>query len=433
MKHHLRSIVFVFVVSLLAHRADAQATLTITAPLTHREQAAVLSGETKSEKINWMRNQVLGSRYGQRGLNNLFKNFDINGYIEPAIPGVTKNLNALNSLSRSQAKGAVRTLLYATKVYRDPRFDLVAVDQPVNASYGRTDKDLVLRHTQTGQRSRIEVKDVKPASQRADLERIKGQISKMSAEYRRTGELQAWANRQETIPAIKEFAQQNGIPVYERMKQAEFSKLLDDLERRSIVEARVKLAGGTLSTAGGIALLYTSTRGLLSNIQSDSHDLSTKFRIGEQSAMFVAGSGFTASGLAQIGSGFARTEGTLARLSSLTKWGNRAGIIGVVVGESVGIGIDYYNWDNMTARQKAVSKTQHVVGFGTFAAGFGIGLAAGIETGPGAIAIGLATGVASYAASKAATAIVDSSYDRLDKEQKHEVERFIYHHYGFNQ
>jgi len=422
-----------------AAQADAQSSLTLSPTLTHREQAAALNGVTKTEKANWMRSKVLESRYGQRGLNNLFKGFEGKNYLEPEIPGVTKNLIALSSLSQQQAKGAVRTLLYATKAYQDPRFQLVGVDQPVNAPYGRTDKDLVLRHRQTGQRVRVEVKDVKTEAQRADLERIKGQIDKMAAEYKRTGELQAWANRQETIPAIKEYAQQKGVPVYEKTKQAEFTKVLDDLDRKSIVETRVKLAGGALSTGAGILLLYSSTRGLLDAANSDSNDLMQNLRVGEQGSLFLAGNGMTASGLAAMTPylaekiGVQLTEKTLAKLLSVTKWGGGAGIVLVVVGEGFGIGIDYYNWDQMTARQRSVSVVQHSVSIGTLVVGFVIGFVAGIETGPGAIALGLATAGASYAASKVATGMVEDSYNRLDEAQQNQVRAFIYRHYGVSQ
>ena len=170
MKPVLLNISVACVLCLFAVQVVAQPTLALAPALTHHEQTAALNGITKTDKAAWMRGQVLDSRYGQRGLDNLFKGFEGKGYLDPAIPGVTKNLNALSSLSQQQAKGAVRTLLYGTKAYQDPRFQLVGVDQPVNAPYGRTDKDLVLRHRQTGQRARVEVKDVKPASQRADLE-----------------------------------------------------------------------------------------------------------------------------------------------------------------------------------------------------------------------------------------------------------------------
>lgn len=418
---------------LFAGQVTAQPTLALAPALTHHEQTAALEGITKADKAVWLRGQVLDSRYGQRGLNNLFKGFEGKGYLDPAIPGVTKNVTALSSLSQQQAKGAVRTLLYATKAYQDPRFQLVGVDQPVSAPYGRTDKDLVLRHRQTGQRTRVEVKDVKPASQRADLERIKGQIDKMAAEYKRTGELQVWANRQETIPAIKEYARQKGVPTYEKTKQTEFTKVLDDLERRSRVEASVKLAGGALSTGAGIVLLYTSTRGLLDAIRAGANDFTTNLRIGEQSSLLAAGGGFTASGLAQLGSRFATTESTLAKLGSITKWGGRVGIVGVILGEGIGIGVDYYNWDEMSARQKAMSKVQHGVSIGGMIAAFGVGCLVGIETGPGALAFGVAAAGATYAAARVATGMVEDSYNRLDDAQKEQVRAVIYQQYGVSQ
>ena len=408
--------------------AIAQSTVVLT--LTHHEQAAALGGVTKTEQTAWMRDQVRASRYGQRGLDNLFKGFKGRDFIDPSIPGVTKNMKALGSASKSQAKGAVRTLLYGTKAYQDPRFQLVGLDQPVKAYYGRTDKDLVLRHQQTGQRSRIEVKDVNPASQRSDLERIKGQIDKMAAEYRRTGELQAWANRQETIPAIKEYGRQKGVPIYEKTKQSEFPKILDDLEGRSVVETRVKVTSGLLSAGAGAALLYSSTTGLLEASQADLTDVTARLQLGEQASLFIAGSSFTTSGLAQIGSRFATTESSLARLGSMTKWGGRAGIAGIILAEGLGIGIDYYNWDQLTARQQSTSIVQHSVSIGSMALAFGAGCLIGIETGPGAIVFGIASAGAAYAATQAATSMVAAAYDRLDAEQKQQVTAFVCQRFG---
>ncbi len=413
---------------LFAVSATAQSTMALT--LNHHQQAAALGEVTKSEQTAWMRDQVRASRYGQRGLDNLFKGFRGQGFIDPSIPGVTKNMKALSSASKSQAKGAVRTLLYGTEAYQDPRFQLVGIDQPVKAYYGHTDKDLVLRHKQTGQQSRIEVKDVKPASQRSDLERIKGQIDKMAEEYRRTGELQAWVNRQETIPAIIKYGGQKGVPIYEKIKQAEFPKILDDLERRSVVETRVKVSSGLLSAGSGVALLYSSTVGLLEASRTDLTNVTARFRLGEQASFFLAGSGFAASGLAQVGSNFATTETRLAKLGFVTKWGGRAGIAGIILGEGLGIGIDYYNWDQMNVRQQSLSVAQHSVSLGSMALAFGAGCLIGIETGPGAIAFGIASAGATYAATQAATSMIAAAYDRLDAEQKQQVATFVYQRYG---
>ncbi len=196
---------------------------------------------------------------------------------------------------------------------------------------------------------------------------------------------------------------------------------------------RYAKVAGALSTGAGIALLYTSTRGILDASKEDMNDIRTKMRIGEQGSLFVAGGAFTASGVAQIGSRFATTESSLAKLGSISKWGGRVGIAGIILGESVGIGIDYYNWDEMTPRQQSASLVRHGVSIGGLALSFGVGCLLGIETGPGAIAFGLAAAGATYGATKVATSLVEGSYDRLDGAQKKEVSTAIFKSYGVSQ
>jgi hypothetical protein len=434
MKTFSLTLLAISVSHMLVAQVEAQVARALDPPLTHGEQASALGGATKAERVTWMRQQIGSGQSGWR-LERMFKGFDAKNYLDPTIPGVTKNVNALNSLSQQQEKGAARTLLFATKVYHDPRFQLDGVDQPVKAAYGRTDKDLKFHHKQTGQRCRIEVKDVKPASQRADLDRIKAQIDKMAAERERTGELQAWVNRQPTIPEIVDYAEKKGVPVYEKTTQAEFPKVMDDFQSRSVVETRVKLAGGGLSAGAGIILLYTSTRGLLDAAKEDSNIPATQLRIGEQGSLLVAGGGLTASGLAEIGIGsrFATAEGALARLGNVAKWGGRAGLAGIIIGEGIGIGIAVYEWEGLTERQRTIVVVQHGVSIGTLVVGFGVGFFAGIETGPGAILLGLGTSGASYVAARVATAAVEDSYDRLDAAQKCELQDYVYSHYGVSQ
>ncbi len=114
----------------------------------------------------------------------------------------------------------------------------------------------------------------------------------------------------------------------------------------------------------------------------------------------------------------------------MTKWGGRAGIAGIILAEGLGIGIDYYNWDQMTARQQSLSITQHSVSLGSMALAFGAGCLIGIETGPGAIFFGIASAGATYAATQVVTSMVEAVYDRLDAEQKRQVLAFVYQHYG---
>lgn len=394
--------------------------------LTHHEQAAALNGTTKADKAAWMREQVRASRYGQRGLNNLFKGFEGKAYLDPEIPGVTKNLSALSSLSEQQAKGALRTLLYATKVYQHPRFQLTGVDQPVNAPYGRTDKDLAFRHRKTGQRARVEVKDVKPASQRADLERIKGQIDKMAAEYRRTGELQAWANRQETIPAIKEYARQKGVPTYENTKQTEFSRVLDDLDSRSVSEARVKLLSGSASAGLGVLLLYTSGNALFAELELSHDDIASRLRMGENASLFAGGGAMTTEGLAKLGSWgaakwFVPSESTMALIGSAAKRAGQGAFWALVTAEGIAIARDVCLWEQMSEGKKYVALLKH---------GSNALLIAALKIKNPKIAIPM---VVIGAAGHGVAYFVDKHYAGLEEEQKQQVRAFIYQHYGVSQ
>lgn len=213
----------------------------------------------------------------------------------------------------------------------------------------------------------------------------------------------------------------------------EISKAHEAKLDRAYWANKYAVAGGALSTGAGVVLLYASTRGLFDAFQSDVDYSTTNLRIGEQGSLLVAGGGFTASGLAQLGSRFTTTETTLAKLGSVTKWCGRVGIVGVILGEGIGIGVDYYNWDEMTARQKAMSKVQHSVSIGGMIVAFGAGCLLGIETGPGALVFGTAAAGATYAAAKVATWMVEDSYNRLDDAQKEQVCAFIYQHYGVSE
>ena len=407
MKNRSHAIALLFALGLFPSRLPAQpAPPNVPPAMTHHEQAAALGGVTKAERLDWMRQNVTEPWR----LDKQFKNFEGRSYIEPTIPGVTKNVTALNSLSQQQAKGAARTLLFATEAYHDQRFRLVAVDQPLNASYGRTDKDLVLRHKQTGQRCRIEVKDVKPSSQRADLERIKGQIDKMAAEYRQTGELQAWANRQETIPAIKEYAKERGVPTYEKIKQSEFPKVLDDLDSRSLSGVKVRFAAGAVSSGLGVLLLYTSGSALLADLEGHHDDLATRLRMGENASLFVGGGAMTAVGI-----------GTWAKLEGLTKWGGKVGIAAFITAEGFAIVKDTYQWKHLSEGQKYVALIRH----GSNALMIGAYWVKNPWVAIPMLALGGAGHGVAY--------LVDKHYAGLEVEQKEQIRACIYQHYGVSQ
>ena len=396
--------------------------------LTHLEQAHAMGLLTHAEKAEWAREQILGTRYGDRGLQRIFKNFDGSHYIDPEVPGVVKNFRALGSSSGSQSIGARRTLIFATKAYNDRRFQLEAVDQPVPAIYGRTDKDLVLKHRQTGTSARFEVKDAKYASQQSDIARLKGQINKMAAEYQRTGQLQVWVNRQPTLAAIKEYARKNGIPVYENIHQSDFNKVLNDVHRQCVLRSRVKMFTAGLGILSGAALLYS---GAMDGPRPGENEIGRTLHTGRQGSILMAGGSFLASGAASSlsGSSILSPKANLA-LSKFSKWGSHFGIVGCVLGEGFGIASDYNSWDEMSARDQSLSVAQHTIGIGALIASFGVGFFLTIETGPAAILFGLASAATTYGLTQAAVTIVNTCYDRLDAEQREAVRSKIYEFYG---
>ena len=173
-----------------------------------------------AERIEAWRKVVSSGPYGRRGLNSIFKNFEGDFAFDPTIPGVEKNLRLAASQNANVRKGAVRTHLYQTKVQNDPRFKVLAVNELVyDSGTGKllTDRDIVFQHRATGIIGRIEVKNISLESQRSSLENYKVQINKMAAEMERTGQPQAWVNRQEVSAQLKQYANSKGIPVYENV------------------------------------------------------------------------------------------------------------------------------------------------------------------------------------------------------------------------
>jgi hypothetical protein len=173
---------------------------------------------TKAERLAAIRSLVLASPVRARGLEQIYHNFDGRYAIDPTIPGVEKSILTQLSSSKQQAKGYRREVLYAVAYYNDPRFSLIEMNRPLRRAWGNTDADLVIQHRQTGQSGRIEVKDYSVNSQRTNLQKLKGQIDKMSLEGRKTGQLQFWMNARPVIPQIYQYAEKAGVRISGNVK-----------------------------------------------------------------------------------------------------------------------------------------------------------------------------------------------------------------------
>lgn len=222
-----------------------------------------------------MREIVRASPYGERGLVNLFSNFDGDRSLDPRIDGVEKSVRLLTSASPQQRKGYARELLYGTSLHHDSRFKLEAMNQVRVRPWGNTDADLVATHRATGQRVRIEVKQVSLASQQRDLRKYLEQIDKMAAERVATGELQFWVNRREVLPAVQQYAAKRGVVAVGSVKTGanssgvDFSDLLHRIHLDSLRSDRFMQAtasagliyGGVLIAEGASELLLLSAGG----------------------------------------------------------------------------------------------------------------------------------------------------------------------------
>jgi len=173
-----------------------------------------LRGEpTKAERLEAMRSVVRTSRFGERGLRRIFRDFSGRHSIDPRIPGVEQSVLLQLSASTSQTKGYRRELLYASAFHNDPRFSLKEMNRVLVRPWGSTDADIVIRHRSTGLYGRVEVKDYSLGSQTTNLRDLKVQIDKMAREGRRAGQPQFWINRREVLPSIRRYANKKGIVV----------------------------------------------------------------------------------------------------------------------------------------------------------------------------------------------------------------------------
>lgn len=315
-----------------------------------------LRGEpTKAERLEAMRSLIKASRFGERGLERIYKNFEGKYAIDPRIPGVEKTALLQMSGSTSQTKGYRRELLYATAFHNDPRFGLEAMNRPL----GNTDADLVARHKSSGLYGRVEVKDYVLSSQTTNTEKLKTQIDKMAAEGRATGRPQFWVNRHGVSPVISDYAARRGVTTIGNVKSGSKQPgTISSREATDIVSSEFdraskgrSISGGT-QLAFGVLLLLDSAPELWADVQSlrDASALGTNdwLRMSQSGVNALAGVSLITSGSALAVSPLAR-EGLQARLYSVGRWGGFGALAFFGVGE--GIAIVRYSRGDVTSRE----------------------------------------------------------------------------------
>src|SRR5262245_13365063 len=87
------------------------------------DQQARLIAYSRAQSLDQLRS-IIRVRYGDRGLQRMFGNLSGSRSIDPSIPGVRQTVLLATSSNANVAKGHRRTLLYATRFYNSPEFQL---------------------------------------------------------------------------------------------------------------------------------------------------------------------------------------------------------------------------------------------------------------------------------------------------------------------
>lgn len=314
---------------------------------------------SKSERLDAMRSIIGTSRFGERGLRSIYRNFEGNRFIDPLIRGVEQTVLMQRSASNAQAKGYRRELLYATEFHNDPRFSLEQMNRILRRPWGNTDADFIIRHRPTGLRGRVEVKDISLPTQSTSLSKLKVQMDKMALEGRRTGQPQFWINRREVHPDLQNYASKKGILVLGEVKTGR-SPTGSEMSAKDAMDAVAKGAAHThrrRAVVAGAKLAYGAwllldSHGAANELQTvlnaDTRTAQAWRRLGEQGSYAVAGGGMTLSGGALLWSRYASEEAQ----GRLFNWSRTGGIVSLAaLGAGEAFLISRYAYGDVSSRE----------------------------------------------------------------------------------
>lgn len=410
--------------------------------------------QADSELLCLFRETVAHARYaGTPMLRRMFRNFEPGAFnLSPRTPGLPETVIKLASDNPYVVKGHARTLVYGMTI-NDDRFKVIGFNLPRVNPTGSTDADIVFRHKLTGKRVRMEVKDLSPVSQRANLHKIQRQIRKMADDALRTGEMQVWANRREVIPEVRDFAERHGIWVEERLRtgksnlrpgERRFQDFLRDLDKELRLRAKYTAIAGGAKVGIGAYLAYQAIRQLEADVSTFGGTRGDWLRIAEHGSTLLVGGGFGIGGAAQLARQMPAFANS-ARLVSLTRWGGRLGWAGMVLAEGFLVG--QHLSGELTSRQFWHGQGSLVGGlaggaaggFVGFKAGWLVGGAIGSIFGPGGAAIGASIGATlgaigggvagGYIGTHLGGSAVEHIYRLKDEKQHERYVQFLLKHY----
>lgn len=419
---------------------------------TAYEQFAA-QGPTKAQHLEHLRSIVRGGVHaGAPRLKNQFGNFQGKHGIDPGIPGVGKAICLTSSANPQVVKGAARTISYATHVFQDPRFRLLAVNEPYRGKGFRSDKDLLCVDRRTGQKFWLEIKDMGIEAQRPNLRSIKKQIARMAETCRTSGEIPVWVNRQKTVPAIRDYANSLGVQVFDQVRagkqplktgQTKMRHVLDSCadttSRRSAREFHA--ANGVIE--GAIDLIESGPRAwddLAAVLEGRDDSAERWLGLARNGSRVLKGAVDVVRGISELTTR-PSALGKVPLTSGLGRFSRLARRVPVAVLISEGILIAEYLNGHLTERQFLKAQASLVGGFaGGIVGGWGVGLAGAglgmaIAGPPGALFGGIIGGIiggvgGGHIGATLATAVLADRYRLQDAEQHRRYVEFLQQHYG---
>jgi hypothetical protein len=300
---------------------------------------------TKAQRLNAMRELVIASPVGERGLRQIYRNFSGAYSIDPTIPNVENSLLREFSDSKAQVKGYRRELLYAVELHNDPRYMLFSMNEPLKRKWGNTDADLMVRHQATGLAGRVEVKDYSRRSQYTNLRDLKIQIDKMAREGAHTGQLQFWVNRREVIPEIERYTIRKGVVPLGNVSTGRSARgvtlssgeAMNEFDRHFAKVDQRRIAMGAGQAAFGAWMLVETLPGTwrdLNNvIDPDTRSTQAWLRLGQSGSSAIAGGTMMLSGGTLATARFAGSA-LQSRMYAFGKGGGLASLAALGISES---------------------------------------------------------------------------------------------------
>ena len=369
--------------------------------------------------------RVLRAKLGEQGVIRVFRDPRGPIHIPLDTPGLNKAVRLASADNTNVARGHRRELMYANRLAQNPRIELLGIGQTISTSLGDTDGDITFRDTRTGVETRLEVKDYEQGRVGAEA-RIRGQIDKMVEDRLENGRAQAVLIRREASDALRRYAAERGVPLYENVASGDKSRL-------KVGALHIDEVGDDLLTSQG----SLKASGLASNRPV------TRISAGTYQRLIAVRTRAQAAG--SLGRGLLNPGGwkqaIKPRLTSPRFWGRAGGYAAAAYGLYEG-GTTLYQWNagTMTNREAIRRGSGAAGGMAAGAAGAYAGAWAGGAVGSllgpggtaaGAVIGGIVGGGAGYLAGDvAANAAANQYFTLQDAAQAKELRNFVYRHYG---